>query len=143
MVLLRQRFPSLRRPCSPQSEAQRVVLKQQKLLKKNWRPHWSNGDPVLRDALKRDFEERVASISAAQISLDGPSPYDSSILAGEFRSGAGDSMLQQQSSNGKTVFFFNGARLWKTFQELPASADKDSLVAELSERSASPACGQP
>ena len=47
-------------------------------------------------------------------------------------------MLQQQSSNGKTVFFFNGARLWKTFQELPASADKDSLVAELSERFGEP-----
>ena len=95
-------------------------------------------DPVLRNSLKRLYAARIANLEHSLTQFDGPSAYDSSILAGEFQSGVGDSMVQQQSGDGKIVYFFNANRLWKAFQELPPTADKAALTEALSQQFGTP-----
>jgi hypothetical protein len=84
-------------------------------------------DITAQDRLRRDKKNEISRLQQSYIAFDGskPSPWDVSIVEGEFAHGTGEAMLERwENQNGKNqrrFFFFFEGKLWKMFVSLDVS----------------------
>jgi hypothetical protein len=84
-------------------------------------------DITVQDRLRRDKKNEVSRLQQSYISFDTgkPSPWDVSIVDGEFAHNTGEAMLErwenQGGKNQRRFFFFFDGKLWKMFVSLDVS----------------------
>jgi hypothetical protein len=81
--------------------------------------HDARKQSQLRDEMKRAQSE----VQQSQVSFgDGHSRWDSSVIAGEFGHGDGESMVVYKDESSENYYFFLNGRLWKWYKALDDSA---------------------
>jgi hypothetical protein len=84
-------------------------------------------DIAAQDRVRRDKKAEVTRLQASYASFDTlkPSPWDVSIVEGEFAHNTGEAMLErwenQGGKNQRRFFFFADGKLWKMFISLDVS----------------------
>ena len=84
-------------------------------------------DIAAQDRLRRDKKNEISRLQQSYIAFDGSkaSPWDVSIVEGEFAHNTGEAMLERwENQNGKNqrrFFFFFDGKLWKMFVSLDVS----------------------
>jgi hypothetical protein len=84
-------------------------------------------DITAQDRLRRDKRTEVNRLQQSYTSFETakPSPWDVSIVEGEFAHNTGESMLErwenQGGKNQRRFFFFHDGKLWKMFVSLDVS----------------------
>ena len=89
-------------------------------------------DPRERDNLNEKVGKTFNEVKGSHVELDGTKPgYGVSIIAGEYRDHAGESLHKYAYSDNSTYFFFSGDRFWKQFICSQGEADFASLLVKL------------
>ena len=84
-------------------------------------------DIAAQDRLRRDKKNEISRLQQSYVAFDGTksSPWDVSIVEGEFAHNTGEAMLERwENQNGKNqrrFFFFYEGKLWKMFVSLDVS----------------------
>ena len=91
-------------------------------------------DPLQRDALKRERNNRSRQLEGTYTEFSGNSDYDESLLSGEFLHGEGDAMMKARNGEDETFYFFNQGRLWKVLLSMPANIDIEGIERHLDAR---------
>jgi len=85
-----------------------------------------------RDLLQAEAARSVTAFAETRTAFDGQhTGYDVSILSGEFRHGAGQSLLFRDRGRARLYFLFSQGRLWKLLVRQPAGEPFADVLAEL------------
>lgn len=84
-------------------------------------------DVATKDRIRKDKKREIARLTGTYVTFDTgkPSPWDVSIVEGEFGHGTDESMMERwENANGKNerrFFFFYQGKLWKMFISMDLS----------------------
>ncbi len=92
-------------------------------------------DPVERDRLRRRLPEAIRAFEATWVAFGpGKTPYDHSVVAGEFLHDGTDGLLKRLDGQREWYYFFHDGKLWKIVVTIPPTYDFGAAALRLTKR---------